>query len=215
MSPLSVMDYKHTPVDREGARLDIFISVPAQHQLKCSWGAQSMILHTQDTIFSCSRHAASQRDNFLSILAECRLVVSSVAPGPVTQHSSHQPSTQPPPAGTGWIDNIFHPLACSESYTVYSCELCIGGRLSSPGPISISLEILTMYWNCLKASVRGEKYLGQAPTPWISTPELYSCPSWSTSHLPLEVQTKAIRRYIITEKPNFMLRDCGVNTRLA
>ena len=72
-----------------------------------------------------------------------------------------------------------------------------------------------MYWNCLKASVRGEKYLGQAPTPWISTPELYSCPSWSTSHLPLEVQTKAIRRYIITEKPNFMLRDRGVNTRLA
>ena len=129
MSPLSVMDYKHTPIDGEGARLDIFISTPAQHQLKCSWGAQSMILHTQDTIFSCSRHAASQRDNFLSILAECRLVVSSVAPGPVTQHSSHQPSTQPP-AGTGWIDNIFHPLAFSDSYTVFSCELCIGGRLS-------------------------------------------------------------------------------------
>ena len=90
MSPLNVMDYKHTPIDREGARLDISISIPAQHQLKGSWGAQSMILHTRASIFSCRRHAASQRDNFLSILAECRLVVSSVAPGAVTQHSSHQ-----------------------------------------------------------------------------------------------------------------------------
>ena len=37
MSPLNVMDYKHTPIDREGARLEIAISLPAQHQLKGSW----------------------------------------------------------------------------------------------------------------------------------------------------------------------------------
>ena len=179
MSPLSVMDYKHTPVDREGARLDIFIPIPAQHQLKCSWGAQSMILHTQDTIFSCSRHAASQRDNFLSILAECRLVVSSVAPGPVTQHSSHQPSTQPP-AGTGWIDNIFHLLFCSflrnpDSRiklipTVFSCELCIGGRLSIS---RTNINIIRNIDNVLELS-EGIRPWGEISGPGSDTRDIHT-----------------------------------------